>query len=296
MTVVDIRKSLILFSLFGAVLTGWSQSYSIYFMDEEGHPIHDELLLQWKGGTWLSSQNGSAPLPKSTVEELSIHSMGYRDTTVEAKDGDTLVLFSKNTLLREVSVGPSGKTFKAHYIDFRRSKYDFQREPGDYYLLGFHATKPVWIDSITIHVNEVLRPSSRLRVVIWQNGNFLFESEPLSVEVGTKDQKIQLPCNYLQSVKGDLFIGIQFLETDRNPFTAKSHLYQYRGKGNLYTKANTGITLGGMRLKEGEVLRKATFFNSQLKWEVLTSEKNRRRAPYIGIWFSGEGPLKTIPQ
>ncbi|GAB5556561.1 MAG: hypothetical protein SchgKO_07740 [Schleiferiaceae bacterium] len=262
-------------------------------MDEEGHPIHDELILNWKGGTWLSFQNGKAPLPAQKVDNLSIHSMGYRDTTVVAINGDTLVLFSDNTLLKEVSVGPSEMHSNVGYVDFRRSQYDFQREPGDYYLLGFKATESVWIDSITVHVNEVLRPSTRLRVIIWQNGKFLFESELFTIGLETKNQKIQLPCHYLQKVKGELFIGIQFLETDRNPFTAKSHLYQYRGKGNLYTKANTGITLGGMRLKEGEILRKATFFNSQLKWEVLSSENNRRRAPYLGVWFSGGEKLET---
>lgn len=277
--------------LIGVSLIGSSQSnFTVYFVDQAGSAVNDVLVLEWNGATWLSGFDGEAEIPKSELDSLSIHSVTYRDTILHVGAGDTLLLREDRVTIGEVEIYDNSNL---EYLEHRHARYHFQREPGDCYLLGYFSDDDVILDSLTVHIDEVLRPTCRFRVLIWQGEEFVYESELHSVPESLIDEAYTMPIHYSHPINGEFYVGIQFLEVGRNPFGLKTHRFQYEGRGNVFTNRNTGVTLGGIRLRSGEAVVMASYFQEAVRIEKLECDEIRYRVPFMGIHYHGPGGIST---
>lgn len=285
------RIRLMILLLTGMNQLGLSQaSHSIYFVDTSHALIQDVILLSWKGATWLSDLEGKASIPEDQMDALYLHSMSFHDTLVSVHTGDTIVLIEESILLDEAAAyDQSGLTF----LDHRKWRYQLQREPGEYYLLGYFAEGAVVLDSLTLRVEEILRSTSRIRLVIWKDGRFIFESPVIDFPIQYQDKVVTIPIDFHSIINGEFYVGIQFLEVGRDPFGQTSHLYQYRGKGDVLSSRNTGITVGSIRLKPGESMMLGWWYNGELEMKTKqATEDYRPIAPYFGIHYFGTGEVR----
>lgn len=267
-----------------------AQSFrGIYFANTSSSLVHDVIVLQWNGATWLSDLEGQATLPEDHLDSLVLHSMTFRDTIVSVSAGDTITLVEESNVLSEIVV--YNRTH-LKYIDHRKPRYEFQREPGDCYMLGYYSTGEVILDSITLEIIEVFRNTSRIRVVIWKDDRFLFESQPYLIPDDLKDEQFTLPVEFHYPLSGEVYIGIQFLEVGRDPFSARSHQFISKG-GSTYTNANTGITLGGIKVRDDGKILHTSYLNNRFIVQYFNSPDSGRHAPYIGVHYFGSGELLT---
>lgn len=271
-------------------LVGQAQSYEAFVItsaDDEA-PVA-ELVCEWKSRTWLSDLDGHIPLPQESIDSLWIRSMVYGDTLLSVRSGDTIELQSRTISLNEVVVHDRRDI---RDIRHRRSRYELQREPADYRLLGYYADGPVKLDSLTIRVEEVLRSTTRIRVAIFQDGVFIYQSDPYPLSTALSSEDVTFPIHFDDFVEGEMYVGIQFLEQGKESWQSRSRHYQYR-RGGTYTHRNTGVTLGSIRLKPGERMLHISILESARWITFYRCTDIRYTALYVKLHYFGPGELFT---
>lgn len=267
-----------------------AQDYSVFLTDELGDLIEDVVIAEVQSLSWMSHENGVLSIPDSALE-LHLVSLTYIDTTLYVRSGDTVQLRMDADALNEVVVFGNQETKSVRH---RRHGKELQREPGDIRMLGYYSEEDVILDSLQIYIVEVLRTSARFRVVLYTKDTIpLFASTAFSIDSSIKDEYYSLPVGYFSPIKGEFYLGIQFLEIGRDPFNWTSHLYQYRRRGT-YTVHNNGITIGSIKLKKGERLMTAEYFHGDsVLWWKSECDDIRFTVPYFKVFYHGSGELLT---
>ncbi|NVK26875.1 MAG: hypothetical protein HWE14_02460 [Flavobacteriia bacterium] len=280
----------ILFLSLAFCIIGRAQEYSIVILGEDGNPAQDVVVAESNFVSWMSNPNGRLVLPDSIVI-ISLFSYTFNDTTLQVRDGDSIRLRLKYNNVDPVTIFADNEQKS---VKHRRSILELQREPGDIRTLGYYAQGIVKLDSVVIEVVEVLRPSTRLRVVVFgPDTNRLFASIPFTIREDTQDEMVILPIDFKGVIEGEFYLGVQFLEVGRDPFNWKSHHYVFGRKGT-YTHRNSGITIGSIRLRSGEHIMSAEFFDGgQVHWWKGNGSDRRYRAPYLKVYYHGPGEILT---
>lgn len=286
--IMDIKRVLLAFLVSSHLLS--AQGFSVVLLNEEGVPLSEPIVAKLDSYVWMSSEDGVLFIPDSTVS-ISLHSLTYRDTTVVVFHADSVMMKLDETALKAVDVFAHEEVKS---IRHRRCRGEYQREPGDIRLLGYHADSVVFLDSLKLRIVEVLRSSARFRVVLYNaDTSRVFASSLFQIDPDLADEDFVLPIQYNGALMGEFYLGVQFFEEGQDPYNWNSHLYQSK-RGGLYTVFNNGVTIGSIRLKSGERIMTAEYFEGgRVKWWKGSGSDRRHRAPYFVVYYHGPGDLHT---